>query len=125
MIRLSATSLSSSDKIRDLDIRHRACLFPDEQPIGVPLHFYSEYSHHTCLFECALSLAEKSEGCTPWYLPRRPNTTLCDPWRAVAFTKQLEATDPAACSHCLPDCDHVDYSSSSTFTTFRCVNNWF
>ena len=119
MIRLSATSLSSSDKIRGLDIRHRACLFPDEQPIGVPLHFYSEYSHHTCLFECALSLAEKSEGCTPWYLPRRPNTTLCDPWRAAAFTKQLETTDSTACSHCLPDCEATTYTTTTSFSPIR------
>ena len=119
MIRLSATSLSSSEKIRDLDIHHRDCLFPDEQPIGVPLHFYSEYSLHTCLFECALSLAEKSEGCTPWYLPRRPNTTLCDPWRAAKFTKFLETTNPSQCTHCLPDCEATTYSTSTSSTPIR------
>ena len=119
MIRLSATSLSSSEKIRDLDIRHRDCLFPDEQPIGVPLHFYSEYSHHTCLFECALSLAEKSEGCTPWYLPRRPNTTLCDPWRAAAFTKLLETTKSFQCPHCLPDCKATTYTATTSSSPIR------
>ena len=78
MVRLSATSLGSSDAVRALDVGHRGCLFPDEQPPGAPLQFYSEYSHHTCLFECALTLAAAKEGCTPWYLPRLANSIICD-----------------------------------------------
>lgn len=92
MVRLSAMSLSSSDSIRDLEVSQRGCLFPYEEPPGVPLKFYSEYSHHTCLFECALTLVAKLEGCTPWYLPRLVNSTMCDPWQAAEFTKLLETT---------------------------------
>ena len=119
MIRLSAMSLSSSDSVRDLDIRQRGCLFPDEQPPGVPLKFYSQYSHHTCIFECALTLAADIEGCTPWYLPRQANSTMCDPWQAAEFTKLLETTNSSQCGHCLPDCEATTYSSTTSSTPIR------
>ena len=119
MIRLSAMSLSSSDSVRDLDVSQRGCLFPDEQPPEVPLKFYSEYSHPTCLFECALTLAADLEGCTPWYLPRLENSTLCDPWRAASFTKFLETTNSSKCSHCLPDCEATTYTASTSSTPIR------
>ena len=119
MIRLSAMSLSSSDSVRDLDISQRGCLFPDEQPPGVPLKFYSQYSHHTCIFECALTLAADIEGCTPWYLPRQANSTMCDPWQASEFTKLLEKTNSSQCGHCLPDCEATTYSSTTSSTQIR------
>ena len=119
MVRLSATSLGSSDAIRALEIRHRGCLFSDEQPPGAPLKFYSEYSHHTCLFECALTLAASSEGCTPWYLPRQANSTMCDPWRAAAFTKMLETTKSSQCPHCLPDCEATTYTATTSSAPIR------
>ena len=70
MMRTTAMSLTSSDSVRSLEVVQRKCLFPDEQPPDVPSKFYSEYSHPTCVFECALTLAADLEGCTPWYLPR-------------------------------------------------------
>ena len=119
MIRLSAMRLSSSDSIRDLNVGQRKCLFQDEQPPEVPLKFYSEYSHPTCLFECALTLATNLEGCTPWYLPRLENSTMCDPWRAASFTKLLETTNSSQCSHCLPDCEATTYTASTSSTPIR------
>ena len=123
MIRLLAMSLSSSDSVRDLDVGQRGCLFPDEQPPGVPLKFYSEYSHPTCLFECALTLAADLEGCTSWYLPRMENSTMCDPWRAASFTKFLETTNSSQCSHCLPDCEATTYTASTSSTPIRRCNS--
>ena len=119
MIRLSAMRLSSSDSVRDLEVSQRGCLFPDEQPPGVPLRFYSEYSHPTCLFECALTIAAESEGCTPWYLPRLENSTMCNPWEAANFTKILETTNSSQCSHCLPDCEATTYTASTSSTPIR------
>ena len=119
MVRLSAMSLRSSNAVRALEVSHRGCLFPDEQPPGAPLKFYSEYSHHTCLFECALNLAANSEGCTPWYLPRQANSTMCDPWRAAAFTKLLETTKSSRCPHCLPDCEATTYTATTSSSPIR------
>ena len=119
MVRLSAMSLSSSDSIRDLEVSQRGCLFPDEEPPGVPLKFYSEFSHHTCLFECALTLAAKLEGCTPWYLPRLVNSTMCDPWQAAEFTKLLETTNSSQCPHCLPDCEATTYTAIASSSPIR------
>ena len=119
MIRLSAMSLSSSDSVQDLEVSQRVCLFPDEQPPGFPLKFYSEYSHPTCLFECAFTLAAELEGCTPWYLPRLENSTMCDPWRAANFTKFLETTNSSQCPHCLPDCEATTYTASTSSTPIR------
>ena len=119
MVRLSATRLGSSDAVRALDVGHRGCLFPDEQPPGAPLQFYSEYSHHTCLFECALTLAAAKEGCTPWYLPRLPNSIMCDPWRAATFTKQLETSNSSQCPHCLPDCKATTYTATTSSSRIR------
>ena len=119
MIRLSAMSLTSSDSVQDLKVKERGCLFPNEQPPGVPLRFYSEYSHPTCLFECALTLAAHLEGCTPWYLPRLENSTMCDPWEAARFTKFLETTNSSQCLHCLPDCEATTYTASTSSTPIR------
>ena len=115
MIRISARSLSASDSVRDLEVSQRDCLFPDEQP----LKFYSEYSHPTCIFECALTLAADLEGCTPWYLPRLANSTMCDPWRAARFTKFLETINSLQCSHCLPDCEATTYTATTSSTPIR------
>ena len=103
MIRLSAMRLSSSDSVRDLEVSQRGCLFPDEQPPGVPLRFYSEYSHPTCLFECALKIVAESEN----------------PWEAANFTKILETTNSSQCSHCLPDCEATTYTASTSSTPIR------
>ena len=119
MIRLSALSLTSSDSVQDLKVSERGCLFHNEQPPGVPLRFYSEYSHPTCLFECALTLAADLEGCTPWYLPRLENSTMCDPWEAARFTRFLETTNSSQCPHCLPDCEATTYTASTSSTPIR------
>ena len=109
-LRLAATHLSTADGVKQLPSQERGCLFPEEQPAAHPLAFYSEYSMKTCLFECSLLLAATSLGCTPWYLPSLPNSTMCSPWAAATFTRALESTPPSSCSHCLPNCEATTYT---------------
>ena len=111
--------LSSSDSIRDLEVSQRGCLFSDEQTPDVPLRFYTEYSHRTCIFECALSLAAGGERCIPWYLPRLANSTMCDPWQAASFRRLLETTNSSQCAHCLPDCEATTYTATASSTPIR------
>ena len=109
-LRLGAVHLAAKGEVRKLPVLARECLLPGEQPSDRQMIFYSEYSMKTCLFECSLLLATSSLGCTPWYLPSLPNSTLCSPWQAAAFTRTLENTPQSSCSHCLPDCEATTYT---------------
>ena len=119
MVRLSATRLSSSNSVQDLEVSQRGCLYPDEQPSGRPSKIYSEYSQPTCIFECALTMAADIEGCTPWYLPTMANSTMCDPWKTARFTKLMETTNSSECTHCLPDCEATTYTTTSTSSPIK------
>ena len=51
------------------------------------------------------------------------NTKTCDPWTARDFEVQMakvQRNSSKLCSHCLPDCDHIDYLWSTTSAEFRC-----
>lgn len=114
-VRLSATHLRSGAGVRGVPVAQRGCLFPDE----LDLQFYSSYSYRTCMFECALLHAASEVGCTPWYLPTTPNTTLCTPWQAATFTAALDTTTPSSCPHCLPDCEATTYTTTSSSAPLR------
>ena len=50
------------------------------------------------------------------------STKTCDPWTVRDFDVQMDIIQSniaELCPYCLPDCDHVDYSSSTSFTMFR------
>ena len=113
---LGAVHLSTTDRVKQLSMEARNCLFPQEQPAD---SVYSEYSYTTCLFECGLKLVSAQLGCTPWYLPSLPNSTMCNPWDAATFIHRLEAVAPASCRHCLPDCDATTYTVTALTTPIR------
>ena len=51
------------------------------------------------------------------------NTKTCDPWTARDFEVKMakvQRNSSKLCSHCLPDCDHIDYLWSTTSAEFRC-----
>ena len=122
-MRLGAAHLATDDRVRQLEVRDRGCLFPEEQPSDRPLAFHSEYSMKNCLFECALALASSSLGCTPWFLPSLPNSTLCNPWQAATFSRSLESTPQSSCSHCLPDCEATTYTIDISATPIRACDS--
>ena len=83
---------SDHDKLRNIDVKNRECLFPDEQEqrfhlyifiviwvcqfdqpfsvIDAKWKLFKNYSKDACLFECALAEANTVMGCTPWQYPR-------------------------------------------------------
>ena len=54
-------------------------------------------------------------------------TKTCDPWAAKEFeAKMTEAQSKVSnlCSHCLPDCNQVVYSSTASSAKFRFENGF-
>ena len=116
----------------------RNCYFEDE----MELSFYEKYTFINCQLECAIKEVEKDLGCVPWHLPRvikiekknrnitpfvysqRSNSTTYDPWEAEDFEAQMtevQSNSTKICPHCLPDCDHIAYSSTTYSTEFRWI----
>ena len=117
---LGASHLSTTPRVRQLSVQARNCLLPEDVPED---SVYSEYSFSTCLFMCALDLASSQLGCTPWYLPSPPNSTMCNPWDAATFAHTLENTPQSSCSHCLPDCQATTYTVTALATPIRACDS--
>ena len=129
---LSASVVSSSDGVRDIDSRARNCYFSDEGS----LTFYQEYTFTNCRLECGILDVEKQLGCIPWFLPQvkrhqvlriflnclqGSNSVSCDPWTAREFSSLLGEVQAAssACQHCLPDCQLTAYTQRASRVKFR------
>ena len=127
--------VSTTEDIRSVTPEARHCYFEDERD----LTFYEKYTFTNCRLECAILQVEEILECIPWHLPKVPNfqhhvvnmtltfdqgnnSKTCDPWTAKAFeVKMTEAQSKSSslCPHCLPDCNHITYSSSATSAKFR------
>jgi hypothetical protein len=103
--------------IKDLDPEDRQCFFPDEGNLDL----YKKYTFQNCRFECGINLTEKLLGCTPWYLPQGSNSTICDPWTAIRFSKLLGGvhSNISNCQNCLPDCEMTETSVLLSNAKFR------
>ena len=124
----------STNDIRSIAPEARNCYFEDEQE----LTFYEKYTFINCRLECAINEVEKNLSCVPWYLPKvsdilsnkakccsqKNNAQTCDPWTAREFEVQMavvQSKSTSNCSYCLPDCNHIAYSTSTTSAEFRYV----
>ena len=65
-IDLSASVVTSSEGVRNIDTQARNCYYSDEGN----LTFYQEYTFTNCRLECAILKVEKRLGCIPWFLPK-------------------------------------------------------
>ena len=102
------------------------------------LTFYEKYTFINCQLECAINEVEKNLSCVPWHLPKvnksvnkntqakycfqKNSTQTCDPWTAQEFEYQManvQSNSSKLCPQCLPDCNHIAYSTSTTSAEFR------
>ena len=112
---ISNTILTASKEVKRIKPKDRKCYFPDESN----LDFFHHYTFSNCLLECLIKTGQDQLGCTPWYLPRLPNSTVCDPWTARNFThKQTKVDKDTQCSHCLPDCQRNSYLVTTSAVRF-------
>ena len=129
--------VSSNKNIRSIAPEARSCYFEDE----MDLTFYEKYTFINCQLECVISKVENALGCIPWHLPKvtcslfyqyiqakyiskENNTRTCDPWTAQKFEEQMTVVQNSGtklCPHCLPDCNHIAYSSSTSSAEFRYI----
>ena len=63
--------------------------------------------------------AAAAVGCVPWYLPRLPHHTVCDPWTGRQFTSRLAGAGDGCDQNCLPDCESINYEPLMTEAKFR------
>jgi len=111
IIALSGTEIQADDTLRDLSVKSRNCLFPEE---NTNMKIYKNYTYSNCIFECSLMYAKdrlaqsynNSRPCMPWFYPSTDKSvTICEPWAAVKFLEFMNGDIPNdVCSYCLPDC---------------------
>lgn len=115
LIALSATKIDADRSIYSVEPKKRKCLFGDERD---HLIFHKNYSQANCQLEREIqfaqakmqSLSNRSEPCTPWYLPIRPTLNiLCDPWESELFERYMNEAKSKSSLDCQPDCQRVLY----------------
>ena len=112
---ISNTILTANKEVKKIKPKYRNCYFKEESK----LEYYKHYTFSNCQQECSMKKAHEKLECTPWYLPRRGNSTLCDPWAARDFLKLMTSVNNAEeCGHCLPDCQKNSFFVSSSAVKF-------
>ena len=112
---ISNTILTANKEVKKIKPKDRNCYFKEESK----LEYYKHYTFSNCQQECSMKKAHEKLECTPWYLPRRGNSTLCDPWAARDFLKLMTSVNNAEeCGHCLPDCQKNSFFVSSSAVKF-------
>lgn len=123
-VSISATSIVADQELGQLespnyvDPQSRGCYFQHEYQLQI----HRNYSRANCVFECLLIYAykETNEICIPWYFPPVSNATKpCDPWSTKQFLQVMSRPPDNQCDHCLPDCETIIYSTTSTASKFR------
>ena len=132
-VQLSSYIISADDDIKSISPEKRECFFPDESHLTL----YKTYSFINCDMECKILQVESELGCVPWFLPKGIKTmflifqltncivfkgdesSICDPWTAFMFQKQMEKVEVTESCNCAPDCSSITYTSSHTSSPFR------
>ena len=132
-VQLSSYIISADDDIKSISPEKRECFFPDERHLTL----YKTYSFINCDMECKILQVESELGCVPWFLPKGIKTmflifqltncivfkgdesSICDPWTAFMFQKQMEKVEVTESCNCAPDCSSITYTSSHTSSPFR------
>ena len=125
-VAISAFDVKGTDDFRDnLTPESRNCYYPDEKELVL----FQNYSQDACTIECQIEYAmgimykKVSTKCTPWYLPKWPNTPICNPWNAKEFRNYLKAVPDDLCDYCKPDCEKTTYSTKTSQAKFRRCDN--
>ncbi len=87
-----------------------------------PLKLFSHYSQDNCIFECHLIHIRKQYGCIPWDFPMLSDSDpICSSYKRKAILADLQSTNSSSwdCSHCLDDCDKIDYEFTINTTPFQ------
>ena len=93
-ITLKGEKVDSKDSFKEIPIKLRKCLFPDEGS----LELFDYYTESNCKMECAWKKAKEICGCKPWYIPALDGEEMCFVLGNVCFdqimnkieTKELE-----------------------------------
>ncbi len=100
----------TDEALSQADVSKKKCF--STQYDSNPLILFNHYSQENCIFECRLKYAKNHSGCTPWGLPMFSKAeTVCYTESEATVLATLQNTDPSIidCSHCIDDCDKVDY----------------
>ena len=125
MIGLSATKISATDDIVDIEPKKRNCLLETENDF---MQIHNKYSQSNCFLECSIFYAQKqlqiknksNQTCSPWYLPTSgTSSTICNPWEAADFETYFLSVPDSECYNCLPDCNKIVYEPSITIVPYR------
>ncbi len=118
----------TDDALSQSEIGRKKCLSSKYDPN--PLTMFKHYSQNNCNFECNFKYAKERNNCVPWNFPRLSASDMfCHHDKVESFMKDLHMENIAErdCSHCIEECDRVDYEHVIHTTPFRgiCHNNKF
>ena len=113
-IKVTPTGRISTVGLRNLDKSKRACKLENEVPNNALLKVYTEKN---CRYECHVALAMEQCKCIPWDFISRNKSQECDVFGRTCFFQSMEnltqfPKDP--CTHCVLECDYVDYIKEIT-----------
>ncbi len=120
----------TDNALSQADISKKNCLSEKYDPN--PLTMFDHYSRENCLFECEVKYAERSGDCVPWTFPKLShNNTLCTYNDVGWFMYVLDSTSQVTsiksrqkdCSHCIDECERVDYEYAIQTTPFQDICN--
>ncbi len=109
----------TDDSLAKADILKKKCfsIIHDKNPLAL----FKHYSKENCLFECRIKNTRKQYGCIPWDFPMlSADDNICqDDKRFRTVTDLKRPLDSLDCSHCIDDCDRIDYDYTINMTPLQ------
>ncbi|KAJ9584210.1 hypothetical protein L9F63_021445 [Diploptera punctata] len=81
--------LETTTSVEELPIQKRGCILPEK----TELIKFKHYSYNNCVAECRHNYTLQLCGCSPFFLPRRGNSSFCNCAVAAIGFKILGAQD--------------------------------
>ncbi|GAB0099612.1 pickpocket protein 28 [Sergentomyia squamirostris] len=125
LIMLKPHLIHTSDALRSYEPSGRQCYYEAERY----LRFFRVYTQLNCEMECVINYTLTECGCTPFHLPRLPETEICGPAKIECYreavndlnsvaadgVKDLEADEETPNCNCLPSCTYLTYDSEISY----------
>ncbi|XP_017481510.1 PREDICTED: pickpocket protein 28-like [Rhagoletis zephyria] len=107
VVRITPRKLISADKLRQLDVKRRNCIFENEYN----LTFFAHYTADNCIYDCIVENMRSRCGCEPFYLTsNNSKLAICTQKHSDCFVN-IKAS--GTCDKCWPNCVWKRYSTST------------
>ncbi|RZF39945.1 hypothetical protein LSTR_LSTR002348 [Laodelphax striatellus] len=84
------------------------------------LQRFKFYSKANCQYDVIAQFMEQCARCVPFYLPRKPDSVICNSTSRFLLEQcKEELSSSGITKHCIPGCEHVSYSISTSQKYYR------